>query len=522
MKKIFVVLLAICSLQLMSNDINWTSPPDLLSSADQNASNAQIAMDANGNAVAVWIESGLVKSKSKLANMGWSGASATLSGMGSSSPVVVSDSNGNATAVWVENGLIKASSKTLAGNWNVAVTLSGKNAASPSLAVSIAGDVVAAWVRTGDVQTSTKLFGGNWQNAVTINAVSSALPQVAIGGSGSNITAVVVWQAVASSINVVYASNKPIAGSWSTKQVISNTLHQAGYAHVAVDANANATAVWYSYDVVGSNYSEVTVQSATRLAGGSWGSIASISESGIRNPATLVARVAYDGLGNAIALWTHSFDNETYTIQSAINPIYFDWKDPIDLVQDSLYSYQADLAVATLGDALSLYMFYNGSALLIQSSELDITGFMDSFWSVPINIAPGTQNAYPEVAATLTGNAINTAAVWISSNGMYNSVFASVGTKSLVLPPSNLIVTQNTHNFGVFTEYYNTLSWQASTDPAVVGYIIYRNGVFLEQVSSNVLQIIDDNKVQNGPVTYGVASVDNQNTHSQIMTVSFP
>ncbi len=521
MKKIFVIFFAMCSLQLVSLDINWSTLPIALSTVGTNASDPQIAMDSNGNVVAIWVEDGLVKSKSKPINMNWSSIH-TLSGTGGSSPRTVIDSNGNATAIWVESGIVKAASKSLSGSWSSSVTVSASGAASPSLAVDSAGDVIAVWTRNGGIQTSTKLFGGNWQTVATISGASSAFPHIALGGSGSNKTAVVVWQDIASGTNVVYVSSKLISGSWITKQIISDTLHQAGYAHAAVNANGDATAVWYSYNVSGINYSRVIVQSACKLFGGTWSGFSDLSASGMRNPATLSAKVAYDGSGNAIALWNQSFDNETFNIQSSIKSVYSNWTAPLNLVVSNLYSYQADLAVASIGDALALYMFYNGNDLLIQSSELDISGFMNAGWSVPIILSPGNENAYPLTAAVLTGNVINTAAIWISSDGVSNSILASTGVKFLVLPPSNLHVTQCARSFGVFVEYYNTISWDASSDPQVAGYLIYRNGVFLKRVSSDVLQAIDDNKVQNGAVTYGVAAVDSQNSHSRIINVSFP
>src|SRR5579872_359180 len=106
MNKLLAFIFTICSFQLMCTDISWSSPPDLLSTLNVNASNPQVAMDANGNVVAVWIENESVKSKSKPIGMSW-GSEATLSNSNSTLPHLVCDSNGNATAVWVENGIIK-------------------------------------------------------------------------------------------------------------------------------------------------------------------------------------------------------------------------------------------------------------------------------------------------------------------------------------------------------------------------------------------------------------------------------
>ena len=246
-----------------------------------------------------------------------------------------------------------------------------------------------------------------------------------------------------------------------------------------------------------------------------------LSENGLRDPATLMSRVAYDANGNAMALWTNSFNDATYTIQSAVRPVRQDWSEPVTLVNNS-YTYGADLGVSALGDALALFMYGIGSALQIQSKESDISGFNNNVWSAPITLYSSAENGFPHVATTLTGNTLNAATVWLTNNGSINQVVASTGTRSIVLPPSSPTVSQSTNNFGVFTEYANTLSWTASTDPSVVGYLIYRNGEFLGQVSASTVQYVDHNRVQNGSVTYGVSAVNVQNSHSKIVNVNFP
>ena len=87
-------------------------------------------------------------------------------------------------------------------------------------------------------------------------------------------------------------------------------------------------------------------------------------------------------------------------------------------------------------------------------------------------------------------------------------------------PPTNLAVVQSSNNFGVFTEYFNTLTWQASADPNAVGYLIYRNGVFLAQVGADVLQYVDDNRVQNAADIYTVATLDVDQSHSILVNVT--
>lgn len=523
MKKImFIIFTFIMFSHLHANNLSWSSPPTIISGASFNASDSQVAIDANGNVVAVWIENNLVKGSTQPVNGNWT-SEVTISATGASSPRLVSDRNGNAIVIWIENGVIKTSKKTLNGNWSSSTSLSSTGASSPSLCVDAAGDVVAAWVRSGNLETSTKLFGMNWQAHVTISSTSAANPSVAVGGSGSSTKAVVVWQGVSNGTNVIFSSSKLISGSWSSPLVISETMHNAGQPFVAMDSNANALAIWYAYDIIGLNYSNVIVKSAYQnSSSNSWSAISSLSTPGIRNPSTLSAHLAFDSTGNAIALWNTSFDDATFSIQSAVKPASGNWSSSVDLASSNLYAYSSEISATSFGDVLGLYLFYNGASLLIQSIESDINGYLNNFWSVPITISLGTNNAYPKIAATLSGNVIHAAALWTNFNGAHNLIVASTGSKTLVLPPTNLSVTQNVHNFGVFNEYYNTLSWYASTDPNVVGYLIFRNGVFLAQVGSDVLQFIDDNRTLNGAVTYSVSAIDAQQTQSKTVSINFP
>ncbi len=168
-------------------------------------------------------------------------------------------------------------------------------------------------------------------------------------------------------------------------------------------------------------------------------------------------------------------------------------------------------------------MFYNGSFLVIQSSESDFTGLVNNSWSVPINLSSGANHGFPKVAASLAGDVINAAAVWISTNGTHNIILATTGSRHVVLQPTNLAVVQSSRSFGnVVNEYYNTLSWHASASPHVVGYIVFRNGTAIAEVDASILSFVDDNRIQRGPEIYGVAAIDNQGSQSAIPTVSYP
>lgn len=525
MKKILFLFSLMLSLSsLHGNNITWSTSSTTLSGSGVNASSPQIAIDTNGDLVAVWVENNLVKAKTQPSGGSWSSA-VTISATGASSPSLVSDQSGNATAVWLESGVVKAATLPFGGSWSSSTALSSSGATTPVICVDSAGDVIAAWARSGNIETSTKTFGGSWATHTTITSSAAVTPSIAVGGSGSSIRAVLVWQGnFSGSIPVIYTSTKtPLSASWSSEQLISESIHNSTQPAVAVDANANAVAVWYSYDINGLSDVNVTVKTAFRpISTGTWSSVTALSSPGLRvTPSSLNASVAFDSIGNAIALWNISFDDRTFNIESAIRPVNGAWSAPLDLVTSNLYAYNANLSSTAFGDVLSVYQSYNGSSLLIQSIESDINGFLNNTWSVPIIISQGTDNAFPKVAAALSSNTINAGAIWVSYNGTNTTIQASTGSKTLVLPPSGLSVTQSSNNFGAFTEYYNTLSWTASTDPNAVGYLIFRNGTFIGQVGSGTTSFVDDNRVQSGHVVYSVTAVDALQTQSTTVSVTY-
>ena len=221
-------------------------------------------------------------------------------------------------------------------------------------------------------------------------------------------------------------------------------------------------------------------------------------------------------------MWTTSLDGATYQIQSAVKPVFGRWSTPVDIVNANTFARSFDLSLSKFGDVLGFYMFYNGTALINQSIEGNISGFLNNNWSVPINVSTGNHNAQPNIVSAIVGNSINATAVWTTKNGSTTAVVSATGSRTLLSPPSNLSVSKQVENLALFSAPYNVLSWQASPDPNTVGYLIYRNGVFLTQVDANTLEYRDDNQPANARVTYGVAAISSQNTTSIIVSLFIP
>ncbi len=526
LKKILVFIFMLCAIAQLkcAPEIAWGSPATL-SASGVNSSDPQIVMDTNGNVTAAWVENGVIKSSFQPIGMNF-GSSQTVSGSSSSAPRLAVDSGGNVTAIWLDScGIVNSSKLPFGGSWTSSVQISAitGGASAPQLAVDSTGNAIAVWVRNGFIETSTNLeLVGTWTLPTMFSSSpNSDGPSVTISAAG---TAMIVWHTVVAGQDQILSSKATIGGTWGASLTIIAGTFNNNYPKVAMDPSGNAIAVWYRSVHTSTAYTNVFV-AASILTSSSvvWSPAVLLSSAGLGNPANFSARIGIDPSGNAIVAWTISFDGQTYNVESAVLQKGQAFSTPNDIVSQNIYGYEADLSVNSLSNAVFAYMFFDGTNVLIQSTETNVAGAVVNLFTTPTNLSTGSDNGFPRVASTVTGgNILNGAAVWITSNGTNQMIEAAVGSATAVAPPTNLMVTQSSNNFGVFTEYFNTLTWTASTDPNLVAYGLFRDGIFLREVAGNITQFIDDNRVQNGPNTYGVCAINPDGTQSPIATVSFP
>ena len=523
MKKLFSLFFLVLSLQLMGA-LTWTTTPTTLSTLGVNASNPSIVMDSSGNLVAVWLEGTSMKASTQPVNGSWT-TPVTLVSSGASNPGVVVDPSGNATAIWLAGGLVQAATLPFGGTWSSASTLSAAltTSVTPQIAVDPSGNVVAVWVTAGIVQSATKPFGGTWPLTPTALSVLPAAdsPQVAVGPTGVIVAA---WHAVSSvsSMDTIYAARGAVGGSWVSAQAISNASQNSVQPSVAVGPGGDAIVGWFTYDISGSNYSNVIFQTASLDGSGFvWETPVNVSNPGIINPAKLVSVLQFDLVGNVAAVWTNSFDGSTYNLESAVLDLLENWSSPQDLAVDT-YGYIIDISVTSNGGAYATFMASSGSDVTIQTSESQVGGAIQQDWINTTMISTASGNINPTNTAASTSSNDYAAVIWIAYNGANTVVQVATGQGAKISPPSGLSVVQSSNNYGVFTEYYNTFSWSPSTDPLTIGYVVYRNGILLNQTDSMTFSLVDNNAVQNGSVVYGVASLRQDGEQSGTATINFP
>lgn len=518
MKKILYALsIFLLCFECAFAELTW-STPTAISTSGVDASQQQVAMDVNGNAIAIWVEAGVIKSSYLPFGGSWSSPPDTLSSIGSSDPQIGFDGSGNAIAVWIQSGVVTASAKPFGGSWSATPTsLSSTGSSSVQLAVDSSGNAVAVWNNSTIIQSVTKLSGGNWSATPDVLSSSgAAAPQVAIGDG----TVIAVWYAPVSSINTVFAISKTIGGSWGTAQTISSGTHQAVFPQIAIDGNGNAEAIWFRYNLSGSNYSDVTVRASYFVSGGSsWTTPVSISDPGVENPANQVAHIAFDANGNAIAIWTNSYDGVNFNIESATQPFNQAWTSSTQIWDFDPYSLDCSVSAATTSDAFALFMATNpGISILSNNRNIAST---TATWHLPVILSGNTYNANPRIGTSQQGNNVNTVAIWSTWDGSNIIIQAATGIKDIILPPTNLSVSQVTNNFGVFTEYANVLTWTPSVFDGVIGYRIYRNGVFIDVINV-ASQFTDHNQAQGVSLNYAVTAIDADGDESTQATASGP
>ena len=519
MQKILVVLFTVCFFShVFCDPITWSSPTTVSTSAN-NASNPQTTIDINGNTTAIWIENGAVLSATKVFGGNWN-SPVVLATSQASSPQVLVDQNGNVTALWIENGFVKSSSKPIGGAWSQSTIVSLAGASAPQMAIGGSGNIVAVWVRDSVIESSTKVVGGSWSDVDLLSSAYGNAPDVAIG----NGIVTAVWHGLVNSTYTIYAATKTIGkGTWSRPQVVSNSEINSVFPHVTIDPQGIAFAIWFRYDLSGSAFSNVFVQSSTRLVNGNWSIPVDISEAGIYNPAYLVSNIGCDPNGDVVAVWTTSTDGASFDIGSAIKPAGLNWFNPVTLDSQDLYAYSADLTINA--NAAVAYMSFDPStsSVLIKNAQTDIDNITGGFYYDMGTISnPMTINGYPSIASSLKSNIVYLTATWVGNNGTNNVIQAATGRKIVNIPPKNVAVVQQSTNFNVFTEYFNVLSWQPSTDPNITGYNIFRNGQFINQVNQTTLQYIDHDQIQNGAVTYGISAVMTDQSQSATVFASLP
>jgi hypothetical protein len=307
----------------------------LIESQAGTASSPQIAVDASGNAVAVWGQYDRLGNRYDISANRFSAASGTwgtaqfigragsvFDAVGiptstSPSPSIGVDASGNAIVVWrlvdaLAYDISANRFNAASGTWGTAqlIESQGDSVGPPRVAIDASGNAIAVWNQSilGLQANRYSATSGTWGTAQSIGHGASGLfsPSIAMDASGN---AVVAWREDDARFQThVISVNRftIVSGTWGTAQTIGGAGRAFDPPSIAVDTSGNAIAVWpqlgfLNRDIWARRFS---------AASGAWGA-AQIIESQAGDAVS--SRVAVHGNGNAIAVW-QQFDGTRFNI----------------------------------------------------------------------------------------------------------------------------------------------------------------------------------------------------------------
>jgi len=314
----------------------------------------------------------------------------------------VIDTSGNATAIWVENATYTIGTSAQSGN-----TITGTGTTFTSLMVG--GRIVFANKNNANITAFT--------NATTLT-VSNSL-------TVSNQAYTIFYN------GMVFTSNLPNGGSWTTATQISTMGNNADAPKIAIDSNDVISAVWVETDATPNtviNYASYN---------GSWSSVVALSSStGASSPSLSVDGTGNASNGNIAVAWVKNASLSSSVIEVAMKTSVASWPGSPTPNMSVSVAYSDHPVIATGNGYTTVVWHANPTQAQDQILAATASSIVGSF-STAVNIT-GTDNGeiengthfnYPKVTVDSIGNS---AAIWVHYNlagydgTNYNTAYVNV------------------------------------------------------------------------------------------------
>ncbi|MGQ0797436.1 MAG: hypothetical protein ACT4OI_06210, partial [Methanobacteriota archaeon] len=391
-----------------------------ISSGPFGAGAPDLAVDAAGNAIAVWTQSDGVRISAYAAYLsvafGWAAPTRIeLSNAGDVSAVFVAmDPGGNGTAVWhqFDGSRFRTYGNrfTPSAGWGTAVSIDDPNLADsawPDVAADANGNAIAVF-RQFDGATTSMIAnryvpGSGWTGPTVIEGytASSDDAQVAVAASGE---ATAVWRQWDGSVNNI-ASNRFTPGAgWATATYIEASGGEAIEPRVAMDAAGGAIAVWRQL-----SGSARSVFANRFVPGAGWGSPQLLETDDTGDAAG--PRIAMDAAGNAVAVWSQS-DGTTTNVWANRYVAGTGWGSPVVLETASGFAAGPLASVDADGNAFATWVQFDGTVMHLYAARYRVA----LGWDAPVLLETDNQGgaSVGGLAADAAGHAV---AVWPQTDG---------------------------------------------------------------------------------------------------------
>ena len=345
-------------------------------------------------------------------------------------PQIAMDDDGDAMAVWSQfegsyYNLYAAKYWSSNNTWGTAKLLESLSGAvdSPQIAMDDDGDAMAVWQQyDGSVNSiyAAKYWSSNntWGTAKLLETASGYAysPQIAMDDEGD---AMAVWRQNDGSADSIYAAKYWSSNNtWSVRILLETTDERASNPQIAMDDDGDAMAVWQqgdsSYSIYAVVYSDGVWSTATLLE-----SLSGAADS---------PQIAMDDEGDAMAVWSQ-YDGSYYSIYAAkywsSNDI---WETATLLETASGYAYSPQIAMDDDGDAIAVWQQDDSiyAAVYINPAKLTITSPSDgSTVTTPSVRINGTTNPSASVV-------VNGYVVYVDDDGNFSVVLALEEGKNII------------------------------------------------------------------------------------------
>jgi hypothetical protein len=394
-----------------------------------------VAIDSSGNAIAIWHQEaeGTVWAARRTANGGW--APPTLLDTQTvtfyrQTPArqIAMDAAGDAVAVWGRrDGSVWASSSALGAPWTAPAQLTepGEVGVDPTVALDPAGEGFAVWQtgRPNEPGRETRIRArrvaqGRWEPAQEIQlsfAETGGHPQVAVGNDG---TGVAVWDELRNGVYRIWANRYRPGTGWSGAEPISPQEEREGaiWADVGADAVGSAVAVWTRFP--GGPLRDIAARRFDVARG--WGTVVTVAS---RRPYPEYPRVAVDAAGNALAVWHEAADGGQLEVWAAWFAAGSGWGHPQRLQSPTAWGADVPgVAMDGRGNGIAVWRRGDGDQRIVWAARFQPTGG----WGPPEPIGAGP-SARPEVGpvAIALSPGGDGAAAWQQWDGTRLAIWAN-------------------------------------------------------------------------------------------------
>jgi hypothetical protein len=262
---------------------------------------------------------------------------------------------------------------------------------------------------TGPITASFTTADRQWQTATRLEPVGPTTaeePKVVADKRGNVIA---VWQRRDGQTRSIWSNRYTAGAGWATPVQIStmtNATSSANNPEIDLDVSGNAAVVWDQLD-----NGVFSIWSNRYIIGTGWGTAVQIQTRTNTTGNALGAHIAFDGLGNALAVWAQA-ESGVLGIWSNRYTAGGNWGTAVPVEQNSGDADSPQVAFDfTSGKAFAIWNQGDGACKCIWSNQYT----PGNGWGTPKMIASGTaQSAFlPQIAVDGFGNAY---AVWTQSD----------------------------------------------------------------------------------------------------------